>query len=235
MALLDRLGADVSAGKGADAARAAIAASTDLARLSARLDRIGWDELHLLLLELFPRGRDEPEMTDRVHAAMLLVDIVRSTQMVQDLGDTNFVDHLQKLRGAVRGAADLRLVKGTGDGFIAVFTTASSALAAARALRDRLDDPAQIRLVVHWGLVRMGADDVIGSEVHRLFRMESVGEEDRVDGPPSWDALPIAGRVVISRAALAALPAAARAGFRRAGAFRLKGFDEPEAIWVEMG
>jgi class 3 adenylate cyclase len=153
--------------------------------------------------------------------------------MVQDIGDTGFVDHLQKLRSAVRGAADLRIVKGTGDGFLAVFTTASGALAAARALRDTLQDPAHVRLVVHWGLVRMSADDVIGSEVHRLFRIESVDDQDRVDGPATWSALPFAGRVALSRAALAALPADARAGFRRAGAFRLKGFDEPEVIWVE--
>ncbi len=234
MALLERLGADVAAGKSADAARAAVAASPDLARLSARLDRAGWDDLHLLLLDLFPSARDEAEPTDRAHAAMLLVDIVRSTQMVQDLGDTGFVDHLQKLRNAVRGAVDLRIVKGTGDGFLAVFTAASSALAAARALRSAVDDPAEVRVVVHWGPVRMSAEDVIGSEVHRLFRIESVGEQDRVDGPPSWDALPLAGRVAISRAALAALPEGARAGFRRAGAFRLKGFDEPEEIWVDV-
>jgi hypothetical protein len=49
---------------------------------------------------------------------------------------------------------------------------------------------------------------------------------------PSWDALPLAGRVAISRAAL---PADARSGFRRAGAFCLEGFDEPDAIWVEVG
>src|SRR5262249_20187366 len=126
MALLARLGTEVAAGKSADKARAAIAASGDLARLSARLDRIGWDDLHLLLLDLFRSGRDEAVPTDRVHAAMLLVDIVRSTQMVQDLGDTGFVDRLQELRSAVRSAADLRLVKGTGDGFLAVFTTTSS-------------------------------------------------------------------------------------------------------------
>src|SRR5262249_53549003 len=156
-----------------------------------------------------------------------------STRMVQDLGDTGFVDHLQRLRGVLRGAADLRFVKGTGDGYLAVFTTAAGALAAARSLRDAAPDPAQLRLVIHWAPVRMSAQDVLGWEFHGLFRIESIAERDRVDGPPSWPALPLQGRVTLSQAALAALPDAARVGFRRAGAFRLKGFDDPEPIWVE--
>ncbi|MCC6558117.1 MAG: protein kinase [Polyangiaceae bacterium] len=235
LALLDRLGADVTAGKGEGAARRAIAASPDFARLSAHLERIGWDDLHILLLDLFPGAPPEGAApTDRVHAAMLLIDIVRSTHMVRALGDTGFVDHLERLRGALRGATDLRFLKGTGDGYLAVFTTVDGALAAARALRGALEDPRQIRLVIHWGPVRMSAEDVLGSEVHRLFRIESVDEQDRVDGPASWAALPLQGRVTLSKAALAALPDAARAGFRRAGAFRLKGFDDPEPIWVEI-
>ena len=51
---LDRL---VSMGEPFDHARHQIAASAALGRLTARLERIGWDELHVALLELFP----EPE------------------------------------------------------------------------------------------------------------------------------------------------------------------------------
>jgi len=51
--------------------------------------------------------------------------------------------------------------------------------------------------------------------------------------PGSGIALPVPGRVTLSRPALAELPEAALNGFRRAGTFRLKGFDEPEPIWVE--
>jgi class 3 adenylate cyclase len=39
--------------------------------------------------------------------------------------------------------------------------------------------------------------------------------------------------VTLSRSAAAALPDPSRADFRRAGAFRLKGFDDLESIWVE--
>ncbi|XYH98681.1 protein kinase domain-containing protein [Sorangium sp. So ce1128] len=234
--LLDRLAADVADGEGVDAARRTIAASPTFARLSAHLERIHWDELHLALLELFPAGqKEEPEPTDRVQVAMLLIDIVRSTHMIRDIGDTRFVDHLQRLRGALRGSTNLRFLKGTGDGYLAVYPTVTRALEAARVLRRTVDDPAQLRLVVHWGRVRMSDHDVIGTEVHRLFRIEAVTEEDRTEEPSSGVALPHPGRVTLSRSAIAALPEAARAGFRRAGAFRLKGFDEPEPIWVEAG
>ncbi|WP_437968112.1 protein kinase [Sorangium sp. So ce260] len=232
--LLDRLSTEVAEGEGVDAARRAIAASPTFARLSAHLERIHWDDLHLALLELFAAGRrEEPEPTDRIEVAMLLIDIVRSTRMIVEIGDTGFVDHLHRLRGALRGSTNPRLLKGTGDGYLAVYSTVARAVEAARALRRTIDDPAQLRLVVHWGRVRMSDHDVIGTEVHRLFRIEAVTEEDRADEPSSGLALPRPGRVTLSRAAAAALPDATRADFRRAGAFRLKGFDEPESIWVE--
>ncbi|MGK3989490.1 protein kinase [Sorangium sp. So ce136] len=234
--LLDRLAADIADGESVDAARRAIAASPAFARLSAELDRIRWDELHLALLDLFPSGRrSEPELTNRVEVAMLLIDIVRSTHMIRDLGDTRFVDHLERLRSALGASANLRLLKGVGDGYLAVYPTVARALDAARLLRGAVDDPAQIRLVIHAGLVRMSDHDVIGTEVHRLFRIEAVTDEDRAEEPHTGVTLPHPGRVTLSRSAVAALPEAARAGFRRAGAFRLKGFDEPEAIWVEAG
>ncbi|AUX44569.1 protein kinase [Sorangium cellulosum] len=237
--LLDRLAADIADGEAVDAARRAIAASTAFARLSAELERIHWDELHLALLDLFPAARRvEPELTNRVEVAMLLIDIVRSTRLIRDLGDTGFVDHLQRLRGALRGSANLRLLKGVGDGYLAVYPTVARALEAARMLRRAVDDPAQLRIVIHWGPVRMSDHDVIGTEVHRLFRIEAVTDDDRAEEPGADRAdaaLPHPGLVTLSRSALAALPEAARAGFRRAGAFRLKGFDEPEPIWVEAG
>ncbi|XXX77532.1 protein kinase [Sorangium sp. So ce134] len=233
--LLDRLSADVADGEGEGAARRAIAASPTFARLSAHLERIHWDELHLALLDLFPAGRreEETEPTDRVEVAMLLIDIVRSTHLLHDIGDTGFVDHVHRLRGALRGSTNPRLLKGTGDGYLAVYSTVARAVEAARVLRRAVGDPAQLRLVVHWGRVRMSDHDVLGAEVHRLFRIEAVTEGDRVDEPTSGVALPRPGRVTLSRSAAAALPDAARADFRRAGAFRLKGFDAPESIWVE--
>lgn len=248
-ALLERLSALVAGGDAFDTARRTIAASPALARLTAQLERIGWDELHLALLELFPVRRGEDELattdreaafhastqapTDRVEVAMLLIDIVRSTRLVIALGDTGFVDHLHRLRSALRRSTPLRFLKGTGDGYLAVYDSVARALEAARALRREVSEPARLRLVIHWGPVRLSEQDVFGSEVHRLFRIESIEEDDRADAPAEGVALPLPGRVLLSRPALARLPDATRVGFRRAGAFRLAGFDEPEEVWVE--
>jgi serine/threonine protein kinase/class 3 adenylate cyclase len=256
-ALLDRFMAKVAAGQGVDDAQRALATSEAFARLSAHLERSGWDELHLALLDLFPTTRpkeidrrtappsrparptDPPFRSpsllpmDRVEVAMLLVDIVRSTRMILDLGDTSFVEYVHRLRSALRGTAQLRFLKGTGDGYLAIYATTARALEAAQALRREVEAPDHLRLVIHWGPVRLSEQDVFGSEVHRLFRIEAIEEEDRADDPSGGVGMPRPGRVTLSRPAVAGLPETVRAGFRRAGAFRLKGFDEPEEIWVE--
>jgi class 3 adenylate cyclase len=234
-ALLDRLAACIGAGDGADTARHAITASPAFARLSAELDRVNWVELYIALHELFPTPRrEEVEPTDRVDVAMLVIDIVDSTGLVNQIGTAAFVDHLSRLRSVLRASTGLRFSKGTGDGFLAVYATVARALEAARALRQVVEAPVALRLVIHRGPVQMSDQDVHGMEVNRTFRIESVVKEHaRAGEPGSGLALPLPGRVVISEPALAALPEAARAGFRRAGAFRLKGFDEPEALWVE--
>ncbi len=257
-ALLTRLAALLAGGLADEAARRQLAASPGFARVRERLARSDWDELHLALLELFPETveRDAPATTvqvgslhrretapihmstlaptDRAEVALLLVDIVRSTRMVLDLGDTGFVDHLHRLRSALRGSTALRFLKGTGDGYLAAFDGVAEALAAARELRTAVDDPSHLRLVVHCGAVRISEQDVFGSEVHRLFRIEAITEEDRVDAPDVGAPLAaIPGRVALSHAALDALPDALRAEFRRAGLFRLRGFDEPDEVWLE--
>jgi class 3 adenylate cyclase len=67
-----------------------------------------------------------------------------------------------------------------------------------------------------------------------LFRLEKVAERTRV-GPPGPVTLPTPGRVMLSAAAVGALPKAQQAGFERVGTFRIKGFEEPAEVWVESG
>ena len=261
LGLLDRLVAHIDGQGSLAAARRSVAASPAFTRVLARLGRSGWDDLHLALLDLFPQdAAPEPETTDpqqphakaghhtptlaptdRADVAMLLVDIVRSTRLVLDIGDTGFVDHLHTLRSVLRGSPSLRFIKGTGDGYLAVYDTVDRALAAARELLAAIHEPANLRLVIHCGPVRISEQDVLGSEVHRIFRIEALGESDRTQAQPtSTDGtepapitLPIAGRITLSDSALAALPPAARADFRPIGSFHLRGFDDLETIWIE--
>ncbi|PRP91145.1 Serine/threonine-protein kinase PrkC [Enhygromyxa salina] len=256
--LLRRFDAHVSAGESVDVARRLIAATAAFARLSARLERRGWDDLHLALLELFPsvgpelalaegpRQRDGTRQisaprnptpdnpTHRAGVAMLLVDIVASTEYVERHGDTMLVEYLCGIREALTadGTESPRVVKGVGDGFLVVYDSVRDALLGAHALFGGAEDPAALRTVVHCGEVHVGAGDVYGAEVHRLFRLEKVAEDARV-GPPGSVTLPIPGRTLLSAAAVAALPDAEQAGFERVGAFRIKGFEEPAEVWVE--
>jgi len=261
--LLARLDGELAVGQPFDDARTAIARSPRFTRLTERLERLGADELHLALLELFPvdparnkpspaqqlidaehGGAPEPRISEartqgwaasgRADVAMLLIDIVKSTRMVVELGDTHFVEHLRSLRSALRLDDEQlapRLLKGTGDGYLAVYDTVAAALDAARRLRREID-AAGLRLVIHRGRVRVGSEDVFGSEVHRLFRLESLDEDARIGGR-SNETLPVIGRVLLSRSALGDLPAEQRIEFVRVGAFELQGFDEPEEVWVE--
>jgi class 3 adenylate cyclase len=269
LGLLDRLVAHSDGQGSLAAARRSVAASSAFTRVLARLERSGWDDLHLALLDLFPqdaaqdpettdpqRPHDKPghhtptlAPTDRADVAMLLVDIVRSTRLVLDIGDTGFVDHLHTLRSVLRGSPSLRFIKGTGDGYLAVYDTVERALAAARELLAAIHEPSNLRLVIHCGPVRISEQDVLGSEVHRIFRIEALGESDRTHAQPtitdstnsadrtasteqSSITLPVAGRITLSDAARAALPAPARAEFRPIGRFHLRGFDDPETIWI---
>ena len=60
-ALVERLAVEVAGGAHVEAARRALARSPAFARLVDALERSGWDELHLALLELFP-GDLAPEL-----------------------------------------------------------------------------------------------------------------------------------------------------------------------------
>jgi len=253
--LLARLDGALAVGDPFEDARALLGQTPAFHRLTARLERVGADELHLALLDLFPAdpkdagappsparaGHTDAESTaawaasGRADVAMLLVDIVKSTRMVVELGDTHLLDRLRSLREALRLDDERlapRLLKGTGDGYLAVYDSVSAALDAARRLRTEVDDPRGLRFVIHRGLVRVGSEDVFGSEVHRLFRLEALGESARVGGP-THETLPAAGRVLLSRAAFGELAASVQIEFVCVGAFQLQGFDEPEQVWVE--
>jgi serine/threonine protein kinase/class 3 adenylate cyclase len=266
--------AHVAAGESVEVARRLIASTRGFAELTVRLEHVGWDELHLALLDLFPMGGaggvgagvgsgparssardlalglgsgsmaggpDEvsgPDTTmgptHRAKVAMLLIDIVKSTEFVEHHGDTMLVEFLRDIREVLthEGNEQPKVVKGVGDGYLVVYATVAGALAGARALLGVLEDRSSLRLVVHCGEVHVGAADVYGAEVHRLFRLEKVAEHTRV-GPPGPVTLPTPGRVLLSAAAVDALPEPQRAGFERVGTFRIKGFEEPAEVWVE--
>jgi serine/threonine protein kinase/class 3 adenylate cyclase len=290
--LLSRFDAHIGAGESVDVARRLIASTAAFAELSRRLERVGWDELHLALLELFPAelagsnpsshphpppgagpaasleaGRrpfdprrvvastgptggtltdgasrsgeyDGPDSTlgptHRAEVAMLLIDIVDSTQFVERHGDTMLVEYLRGIRDKLTQdhSEPPRVIKGVGDGYLVVYDSVTAALLGARTLLESAADPAALRIVVHCGEVHVGVSDVFGAEVHRLFRLEKLDEDTRV-GPRGEVTLPLPGRPLLSAEAVATLPGPERDSFVRVGAFRIKGFEEPAEVWVQ--
>ena len=153
--------------------------------------------------------------------ALLLVDIVRSTKMLMDGGDTGFVTHVRRLHSLVN-EDPVRFLKGTGDGFLVVYSDLQSAVNAADRIREKIaNDAISVRFVIHSGRVKVGpGGDPLGREVHRLFRIESASAT-------------AGGGMIVSDHAANRLPPSLRARFKRGADLHLEGFDDAEPVWVE--
>lgn len=76
--------------------------------------------------------------------------------------------------------------------------------------------------------------DLLGTEVHRVFRMEGLRNADRADKKGALVSLPEYGRILASKAVLRKMNKQRRAIFKPAGMFKLKGFKTPFAIWISQ-
>jgi class 3 adenylate cyclase len=175
--------------------------------------------------------------TAREEVTMLLLDVVKSTDIVNREGDTFMMRQMRKIHDAIRShpaAGRMRFMKFTGDGFLVVLDDVATGVDLARSLRTLSTEAVwNLRFVIHHGAVRIAFDgDPIGAEVHRLFRIEAMDQEQCVS-PAGSRSLPEHSCVVITPAALSQLSEKERTDFELLGEFRLKGFDEPEEIWVE--
>lgn len=173
----------------------------------------------------------------RKEVALLVLDLKESSEYLREVGDTYFSNIIGIIYKRVKNhdsALELIFLKSTGDGFLAVFNTASAAFSlAASFLETPIHPGIQVRMALHWGQVKSGpAGDVLGVEVHRVFRMESVQVKDQIDSATPKRSLPISNRIVISRSALDHLPPTDHAKFSYAGKFLLKGFDDLCELWV---
>jgi len=169
--------------------------------------------------------------------AMLVLDLVQSTQFVLDFGDTYFSTLIGNIHTMVKkhpSASDLIFMKSTGDGFLAVFTKMSAAFSLASAfLESYTYQDIRVRMALHWGTVKVGSDgDVLGREVHRVHRIEGVKVDDRIDPAEDGIVLPNSERILMSTQGLEQLDASVRTKFKPAGKFRLKGFDDPCELWM---
>jgi class 3 adenylate cyclase len=123
------------------------------------------------------------EGAQRVLGAVVFTDIVDSTAMAASLGPTRWLDLLQTHQQDVRFQLDRyrgRLIKSTGDGFLALFDGSERAVRAALAIASAAHNAGiEIRAGVHTGEVEIVAGDLAGVSVHvaaRVMALAASGE-----------------------------------------------------------
>lgn len=118
----------------------------------------------------FPTG-----IHSRVLATLLMTDLVDSTSLAGELGDTRWRQLLSELFVASRAELERyggREVSTTGDGILATFDSPARALYCAAALhRCASNHSVAIRVGVHVGEVELVGSDVRGIAVHEAARV----------------------------------------------------------------
>jgi class 3 adenylate cyclase/pimeloyl-ACP methyl ester carboxylesterase len=126
-------------------------------------------------VERFVTGDLSP-FTDRLRTAMLFTDIVDSTPLAASLGDEDWSALIDEHNALVQHevvAHGGRVVKSTGDGFLAAFDGPDAAIRCARASMEAVAGLGlELRAGVHVGEVtRMGKEDLSGLAVHFAQRL----------------------------------------------------------------
>ncbi len=134
-------------------------------------------------VEEFLVGTRDAQRAERLLATVLFTDIVRSTEVAAELGDSawrallgrhdNFVrEQIARFRG--------REIKATGDGFLVTFDGPARGVECAREIaRGAKDLGIEIRAGVHTGECELIGDDVGGMAVHigaRIAALATPGE-----------------------------------------------------------
>lgn len=165
---------------------------------------------------------------ERRLAAILAADVVGYSRLMgedeegtlvrlQALQSTVLVPNLAEHRG--------RMVKTTGDGFLAEFASALDAVACAIALQQTLmeqegdqdtDQRLDLRIGINVGDVMVDGDDIFGDGVNIAARLESIARR---------------GGICISRTVYDHIGSKADRGFRHDGEHNLKNIARPIEVW----
>lgn len=162
-------------------------------------------------IEEFVTGARGGADAERVLTTIVFTDIVGSTARAAALGDDRWRDLLDHHDAAVRAELERfrgREINTAGDGFIATFTSPSTALDCAEAMVDAVRSlDLEVRVGVHAGEVEMRGDDVAGMAVHIGARVAALA------GP---------GEILVS-STVREIVAGSRREFTARGAHALKG------------
>lgn len=135
------------------------------------------DAIVAFLREIDP-GTVQPVSSSRVMSTVVFTDIVSSTQIAAEKGDSEWRRLLQLHDEIATGVVQHhmgKLIKTTGDGILATFDGPGRGLRAAVELRSALSSIGlEIRCGVHTGEVEIRGDDVAGIGVHVAARVMSL-------------------------------------------------------------
>jgi pimeloyl-ACP methyl ester carboxylesterase len=186
-------------------------------------DHLPWvgDQDRLLdEVEQFLTGQRPVPRTDRVLATVLVTDIVGSTQRAVAIGDHDWSDLLQRHRAAVRRQLDRfggREIDTAGDGFLLTFAGPGRAIRAAAAIIEAVRPLGiEVRCGVHTGECELLDDGIGGVAVHVAARVAGLAG---------------ASEILVTRT-VTDLVAGSGISFAPRGEQALKGFPEPQALFV---
>jgi class 3 adenylate cyclase len=170
-------------------------------------------------VETFVAGPASGARADRRLAAVMFADIVGSTERARAVGDRRWrrsLDDFERVSSEEISRLRGRLVKNTGDGVLAIFDSASNAIAAAVAISVAVRT---IGLKTHAGVnvgdVELRGEDVGGTTVNIAARVADAAGD---------------GEVLVTTAACESAGASG-IRFASAGTHTLKGVDEPRQLY----
>lgn len=127
-----------------------------------------------------------------VEVAILFADVVGSTQLYEDLGDTQARDMVGRCLEIMREATETnngQVIKTIGDEVMATFAAADDAMAAAKQMQERITTATDlahdkghvaIRVGCHYGAVVQEQRDIFGAAVHTANRMTSQAKAKQI-------------------------------------------------------
>jgi pimeloyl-ACP methyl ester carboxylesterase len=132
----------------------------------------------------FLTGHHEEHDVDRAVVTVLFTDIVDSTRLASELGNTAWWDLLEAHNAAIRHELTIhrgREVKSTGDGFHAVFDGPARAIRCGCAIREAVTRIGlSVRIGMHTGECELRSDQIEGVAVHIAARVAALAEGGEV-------------------------------------------------------
>jgi class 3 adenylate cyclase len=132
---------------------------------------------------LLAKGKAVP-LPDRVLLTVMFTDIVDSTRQAAALGDGAWralLEQHDRMTGSQIGHYRGTVVKGTGDGFMATFTSPTQAIRAAAAIQQKATGLGiQLRAGIHSGECEIVGDDLAGIAVHIANRVAAAADTGTV-------------------------------------------------------